>query len=284
MSNHVPSTPFKEQEITKAADTMKLSVSDVLSYLNELGIDDDRMLKAGTTKEGDARAIFVDKHGVKIARFCAGWAILKGVEKSEESNLIIDVMSTLRPVSQWKDNELIEAYGPDCSSEIASELRRRSNDRPFIAFDGDMVNVNASIRMLHVARRRNTPSIMNVEGHVYRLCRVGEFPMIWIEECPIHSDIALVNGWCEKCLNDWSILPEEDRIYVRVAINNGTKLDAVGIHDLIKKGIERIRIPSNDLAFKTLKEDDRLPKLRRKLSSTPNSKADPFFQHRDWNA
>lgn len=290
MSSNTNPTSLQAR-VDQAAKVMGITPDAAWQLLGELGIEKDSpdalsLLEAETTTEGDARRYFVDPGKVKIARFKAGWSILKGKgsDASPKDASIGDLIKSMRTPAQMSDEELLNAYGPDCPATVCDELQKRSQGRAFIVFDGEKVNVAGSSILLKMSRTRETPADYPVNGKTVRTFRVGEFPMLWIEECPIHRDVVLANGYCEKCGQDWSVVPNDDRVAVRVAVN----MAAVGadtLADIAKivagvqekgsayvLGIGKVRLEYDELA-----EEHELPVLRHRFSSRHNGKACPFY-------
>lgn len=303
MSNPTPNSILQER-VEKAAKVMKASPDDVWKALEEIGIEKDdedalALLEADTTTQEDADPKFLDV-GIKKARFRAGWAILKGKsqktkdkpETSTTDSTTAELIKTLRSVKQYKDKELLEAYGPDCSSDVLDEIRRRSNDRPFLVYDGENLDVDTSLEMLRVARRQptNEQHVFHREGKskVVRLLRPGQFPTLWIEESPIHPEVILVDGYCHKCDNSWSGVSMDDRVIVRIAVDvDGVDVSSKArIHELITRIRESgadflLDVPSVKVRYDELEELNRLPILRRRATSGGGK--DPLFvKHRTY--
>lgn len=143
--------------------------------------------------------------------------------------------------------------------------------------------MDASTVLLKMSRTRETPASYSVNGKIVRTNRVGEFPMLWIEECPVHGDVVLANGYCEKCQQDWSAVGNDARVATRVAIREGaigygTKAEINTLANLAKTtgkaGI--LAIPGVELVYNEMADDQTLPVLRRRFSAH-NGKACPFY-------
>jgi hypothetical protein len=312
----VPPCPQLEQRVTAAAKVMSISVEEMWKALNAVGIENSQdgltILDADTTTEGDAKPYFcndlshsgvlgADK-AVKIAKFKAGWSILKGRVKAEikETNGVAAIVESLKPIDQLPDEKLLEKYaqqGQDCSDTIMNRLKSICHNRPFVVFSdsctGDQVDIPETLKLLRIARRQDTPSTWLVERNgvkvMVRPAAVGEFPNAWLEDCPIHGDTILVDGYCEKCQNSWKGIIMEDRVMVRVA-------SEVGVIDrsyvAIKNWIELILqksgylkswkdslAPNAFLRYNELKEENKLPILRRKMSKGQSC---PFGTHKTY--
>jgi len=137
--------PELVEKVQAASKVMHLTDKDLCECLKLLGInwvEEDALdlLLSETTTEQDAEKIFTGTRAhVPIARFRAGWAILKGKKTEPQGNHIgespVDILKHLRPVDQWSDEDLINSYDQNCSTKIFTELRERSKNRRFVAFD-----------------------------------------------------------------------------------------------------------------------------------------------------
>lgn len=275
------------------------------------------LLEAETTKESDFRKIFVD-NGVSIAldddcpsvretirvkplRFSAGWTILKGKTEANWKNLkekvdeggVAQLIQSFRPVHTYKDRELLEQYNPEASSEIINELLKRSNGRPFIIYkeDGETIDQGNTVLMLRTARRHETKqyhALLRENGSTeqVRLYRADEFPKTWLEECPLHPGVMLTDGYCDKCSDTWKGVDEAYRVIARVARDIGAvKSGLADAHELIEKlrthgSKQLLKIPAVNRRYNELREENNLPKLKKRLSATSNGKQDPLFQHK----
>lgn len=299
-----------QDRITKASEVMKITEEQLWQYLSKIGICKDdadalSLLEAETTREGDARNSFCDTYNtskgevpVPVVRFLAGWAILKGKAKGAESNKEVssnaELIACLRPIAQYSDTELLEKYDIDASSEIIDELDRRSQSRPFIVYDVNKENIDIenTLRMLKVARRKETKQKHVLpNGKPVLLYCAGQFPMLFVEESPIHPGVILTDGYCDECGQNWSGISLEDRIIVRVAvmaeaiettkasINKLINQIRIGDGDHVSPGTESLLdIPDVKFLYDELKENGQLPVLRKRASSSQDgSHRDPCF-------
>jgi len=291
-----------KERVERAARVMYIPVETLWLYLGHLGIERDHedglaLLEADTTQEGDARRIMVEEgvEKVGIARFKAGWAVLKGkTEAAKTTDTGSQILSFLKTAEHMSDKELIEQYGPECTSNICEELKRRSNDRSFVIFlDNDgKVDVDNSLKLLRTARRQEISSTFSINGKtVVKTYRIGEFPMLFLEECPFHSDTILVNGYCEQCRGNWEDVAPDTRVMARVAldtghlkINNFTFSDfGKLIDDLGHANLTKItESPGFKQEYEDLKQENRLPVLRRKLSNDNNKTGQVYVQRRSY--
>lgn len=295
------------ERISSAARVMGVKDDVVRKSLEEIGIclvepdtdgDGLALLEAETTMEKDAEPFFLSM-GVKISRFKAGWAILKGrgakITETRDSDTISDLVKSFKPLSQYSDKELLSQYGPDCSSEIVDQLKKRSYDRPFVIYleDGLTMDEVNTLEMLRLSRRQETKTthVVNkkLENGSYtnrpvRVYQAGEFPCLWLEESPIHSNVILVDGYCDKCQISWKKVKDKDRVIVRVAaMVNALSMHLSAIHDLATRIIAEdsaefiLNIPAVKMLYQELEENGRLPVLRKRPSTSSSGVKDPFF-------
>lgn len=288
------------QRVEAAAQAMKIAVDEAFEKLAKLGIEKDdedalALLEAETTTSQDAQDAF---DGVPVARFRAGWAILKGkAKKTEEASgeaaSLGDVLSSLKDIRRYKDAELLDAYSPDASTEIYDELNKRSHNRPFLVYDGETLNKDLSLKMLREARSKETnPThsfLKDGKTVTVRLLRVGEFPQLWLYQSPIHPDIILVDGYCSECDNTWEGVSMDDRVIVRVAVDaDGVDVGSKAkIHELIQRVRKEganflLDVPAVKLRYDELKDIGRLPTLRQRPGTSASGTQDPFYQHKTY--
>ena len=289
-------TPIQSR-VDQAATAMGITADQVWALLGQLGIEKESpdalaLLEADTTQEGDARAVFVDKGPVKVARFKMGWKILKGqtsaatAEVAAGNGSLGSLIELLKPAGKMSTEELLAKYGPNCPSDILEELKKRTSGRPVVVFDGLTIVMPVTLTLIEISRTRETPPTFKTNGKDYRTYRIGEFPQTFVEECPIHGEVILAGGYCEKCMQDWSKVDNDTRVAVRVAVD----MRAVGaenlgqtswIFDKAAAGAANIlKIAGVQLRYDELAEEQKLPILKRKLSSQRSGRADPFFVSR----
>jgi len=291
--------------IQQAAKMMKVEEALLTQILSNVGIhseDEDvltilRFLDFAETKDA------LTKAGVKSARLQAGWHILMGIPlepKPQEGTLgsgtngLVELIKSQRPASQWKTEELLAAYNEDCPEDVISELSRRAKDEPVIVFQEDgKVNAEASLALLKQVRSGGKIPDMyiskNADGSqcVTKTCRVNEWPMKTIDECPLHGDVVLAGGFCEKCQANWQGTSNVNRQIVRVASDVGVApenpMAIISLIEEIEKGGANplLKVPSVKLAWEERSKDGDLPKLTRRLSKDKKN-ADPFFYHKKY--
>lgn len=278
------STDFKFEDAQSQFVGVGLWLREIDTYFY------DKLKNAGCSVVDGETPERIVVNQAKIVGFRRGFRILKGNAVGSEEQTRKDPIQVLvennRPVEQWGDQELVEKYGPDCESRIAEELARRSKDVPFVVFkDGNAVNVEATLFLLRQARR-NKPvgrlwSGAETGGKTSHVHPVGEFPLEYVEECPLHGDIILVGGHCEKCKASWDGIDNDDRVIIRVAkmadqsLGKGAIEAAKVIGEAKAKGAKALlEIGDIGLTYQDLEADNRLPVLRRRMSRAKNG--DPF--------
>ena len=286
------------KRIQDAAKVMGITEEQVWLGLAKLGIkegDADALdlLNAETTTEADAKVAF-EKACLDIgpARFKAGWAVLKGGNQKAAAE---QKQPKLSKVAEWTDQALVDAYGVECDSRIVDELNKRSKGQPFVIFNEDgSISSTVTVELLRCARRLASSQKMMetypVEGTLRRLCRAGEFPQLRLEECPLHANTLLVNGYCDECQMSWAGVSMDARVVVRIAMNakqikekSLAYIDRQKLIEMVSKdgGTSLLNIPPVHLAYYDAKEENCLPVLTRRVSKDSGGK-DPFYVHKQY--
>jgi hypothetical protein len=258
--------------------------------LKELGIDDSdigfKTLEIVTFVEFDTAfcnymAVYVEKFLPPKPRIRLAFEVLKD-KKTETTNVTVvnnnasidELVKTLRPIGQWGDLELLEKYSKDCSIEIEEELQKRSKGRFCIIFNDDgTIDTESSLYMIRRARTQDTPSTFEIRSEVLKTYRIGEFPLEVFYECPVHSNILLVDGYCEECGKKWDVENFERNVLLRLIVQNEKNID---IHLYSTQTVKELKkvFPKVWLLYKDLETEEKLPSLKRKLSKT--RQGDPF--------
>jgi len=267
--------------------------------LEKLGIyndeDSNDILVSDDCQEGDARRFFCEngEPNLPIARFKRVWSILKGskqVEKTEESpsnSDIKELIKTVMPIGQFSDEELLSRYNLECDDEVTNELSKRAHGRNFIVFENKTsgkIDQALSKKFLKVARHKDTPEQIVVEGIFYQLYKAGQFPNAIYEECPLHPGVLLTEGYCDECRLSWSEVKEEERKFIRIMDQEGdaptSKFD---IRKLVEEsagndGIIQLKkfYPVIGVKYEELKDEGRLPSLKIRSSESSSKIQDPF--------
>ena len=284
----------------------------ILDRLNKLGIyddEDDDILLSDDCQEGDARRVFCEngEPNLPIPRFKKIWKILKNInvvnENSTPENIkeegsaiqkIVETMNANKPLGQWTDEELLENYGPDISSSIIDELHRRSKGRRFIMFKNEaegIIDLEASLRMLKEARKRETPVHYKLSDSLKRTFIAGEFPSQVFYECPLHQGVLLFDGYCDKCGHTWEAVDYEVRQFVRIIVGCGEEpKENASVRQLINDarngGIKSLSedYPKSFVEFLDRQERDNLPSLKRRTATASSIKVkDPFYSQTNKN-
>jgi len=272
---------------------------DRLAMLGVYKDDESHAILVHDVTEGDARAVMCEngEPNIPVGRFKAVWrtlshrgvtAVLKEAPQPTGTDVVVEAIRAQRPIAQWSDKELLEAYSPNCQSQVEDELRKRSRGVRCIVFNNDEsceVDVSRSLYFLRESRRRDVP-IHDKMGDVLRkVYTVGDFPSQSYVECPVHGDTLLFDGYCDCCAADWKGIPYEVLQFVRVIVDEGEGpttrretnqlIRTCRLTDAITELAKDY--PTVKLAYDELKQEDRLPSLRRRTSSVLNGgNADPF--------
>lgn len=292
-----------KQRISEAASIFspycKSPEEVIIAALQEIGIDDSeigiKILEAPSTVADDFNAVLVKQDiNIPLPRVKAVWIMLKGQDpfKQKEVNVdkndmtihtpalveeIVKRLEKQKPIGQWSDQELLQNYGRDCPLQVEEELAKRSKGRPCITFLHGEIHLETSLELLRQARHVNTPTTYYIGCETVKVYKVGDFPMSMFYECPTHSHVLLVNGYCEECglvFKDYEV-NKEKYIFIRL-ISETDKLQPVALRAYLDSSIEELKrmFPKIALKYNDLKEEGRLPTMKRRLSNT--KEGDPF--------
>jgi len=286
-------------EVVESSD-VDLAKKWVWSRLEKLGIYEDEesndILISDDCQEGDARRYFCEngEPNLPIARFKRVWTILKGSKIEEKKKTsqpnsdIKDLISAVRPIGQFSDDELLAKYGLECAEDVVGELSKRAHGRNFIVFEDKthgVIDQKLSKRFLKIARHKDTPPQIIIEDKYYKLYKVGQFPNAMYEECPLHHGVLLTEGYCDQCQISWSSVREKERSFIRVIKNEGdAPTSRMDIQKLVTEasgdnGIIELKrfYPVIASIFEELGEEGRLPSLKVRSSESCGVQ-DPFSQ------
>jgi len=199
-----------------------------------------------------------------------------------QPDIVTSIMKTLeqqKPIGQWDDMGLLQGYGKNSLPQIEEELLKRSKGRPCIAFDDDdgKVLVTDSLDLLKQARHIDTPRSYLIRNKMYKIYKIGDFPGDITHECPIHSNILLVNGYCEECGLRWDNFEDNKRKYIFLRLlSEITTIEPIALRAYLVQTFDELAAlhPKVAMKFKDLEEEEKLPALKHRYSSSKNG--DPF--------
>ncbi|MBI2475383.1 hypothetical protein HYV69_03090 [Candidatus Uhrbacteria bacterium] len=119
-------------------------------------------------------------------------------------------------IGAFGDKPLLKVYEPLGRDDVTGELRKRSGDKPFIAFSDKQtltVDVEASYGNLQLLKQGveiGTNTVIN--GKLTELFRAGELPDLALPICPVHGCHLIGDGeFCKECNFSWSGVSTEVR-------------------------------------------------------------------------
>lgn len=251
----------------------------VWERLNALGIyetdDSHDLLMGSECAEGEARRVFCEDGDPRIPpiRFKKLWSILKGGADSELKSDVEKLIEANRPVSEWKDEKLIDEYGPD-NDFVIEELKKRSNGKPFVAYPpidsgASEFNKRVTLDMLKEARKHKSAEIHDLKDgdQFYVLKRAGEFPGMLHSMCPIHDNL-LVKDYCSECGEVWHGVDDDARGFIKIMCDEGagpkSSLEIKAIIGMAKEGFDKLssEFPQIHMLYHRLKARNQLPSLK----------------------
>jgi len=296
--------PYLRKEFADQISVIDEIQNCITESLTAIGVDSTdigmKILMAPTTTANDFESALKDNVSTLIPspRVKAVWQILigqdpfatkevKSVEADANTNLvhspelvqtIVKTLEQQKPIGQWTDINLLKDYGKNSLPQIEEELLKRSKCRPCILFNDDgKVLVTESLDLLKQARHTSTPSSYLVGKKLYKVYKVGDFPGDITYECPIHSNILLVNGYCEECGLKWDNFEENKRKYIFLRLlSETTAIEPISLRAYLGQDFDYLAIlhPKIAMKFKDLEEEEKLPVLKHRYSNSKNG--DPF--------
>jgi hypothetical protein len=274
--------------IEAALKYLKIEKSELDKILFEMGIDEPEIgleiLDSPTTSFDDfygaVAKVHVEGAAIPVPRLKLAWASLaeqkqeKPAPTKPSSDNIAELLKTFKPVGGYSDIELLEAYGKDSLPEVEDVLKKRCKDRPCIVFLEDgKVDVENSLYMLRKARHQETPSTFVICGEMKQIYKVGEFPLDVFFECPIHNNVLLIDGYCEECGTTYDT-KDIDRLTFLRLVKENIPTETPRLYRELKFDTLSQTFPKIFLKFKQLKDEDKLPSLKRRISKSREN--DPF--------
>lgn len=276
------------------APTPEKGAESLFEILEILGIENSEMgfelLMSEHCKLGYARDLFVNKKGIPIVKFSKIWAVLREGAKPEEQEGIPTTIK-IETIGQLGDKELLQKYGPDCSSDVEEELKKRSKGRNTIVFESDRkkINVDLSLKFLKQTRLGITPPEWSDGKNHYAVYPVGKWPNTSYDICPITGSV-LVDDYCSQLGVSWKDVGLTCRQFLSIAVHEGIHFSALDIRDMIdiakEKGIEELRklFPKISLKFDDCLSNDKLPTLKTTIdehrNESPNKPFEPQVYYR----
>lgn len=268
--------------------------------LGTLGIYKDEeshsILVSKSTREGDARKLFCENGNpqIPIARFSAMWAILKETGLEDEPKSGVDELVTALQrtnYGQWSDEALLRSYNADCEVGIITALQKRSLNKKFVVFKDETagtIDVETTLRFLRECRRqRDIPVTYRVGDSLKKLYAAGDFPSVVYHECPFHSNVLLFDGYCDECCHSWAGVEDEVRQFARLVKTEGNiPTEGPTLRQFVNeacRGIDDLSLdyPKVKLLFDDLKQEGKLPVLRRRTATQESSnRIDPLGKNK----
>lgn len=218
-----------------------------------------------------------------LARLKMVWSILtneklkKSIEPTAENTsfpgISAEFIKAVKPIPQWSNNELLAEYSKDGSFAVHDELIKRSKGRYVVIFNEDnSLDVENTLNLLRKSQYQDTPQLYKIDGELKEVYRIGDFPLLLFFECPIHKDVILLDGYCDKCVSHWDVENTEHNVFFRMVFESNN----VDFRLYKDKSLPELKslFPQVWLQYKSLAEEGTLPSLKRKLSKP--KQGDPF--------
>lgn len=184
-----------------------------------------------------------------------------------------------RPVSAKKAGlmslrELVEALDPeDPTNAVGERLNKIVKNQPFIVFSvGRMVDVETTYKLLQEIKNQYPGrDIIEVNGDVKQVYRLGELPDNYADENPIYHDRPLrPDGTCDQTGRSWEGISLNIRQLIRVIVDEESDCVSLDLtHKLLDMAMGadaakklRTRYRHAALKFDELQKTNQLPNLK----------------------
>lgn len=271
-------------------DTTKLMVSNM--SLDEL----TALLSAEFNNPKYNVVNFFDTERARIQIKVVAGIIMKNLKEEESpikpqtqnsntgTEVLIKLVNDIRPLANWSDRELLQAYIESPSEDIEAQLIVRSKGRRFVITNppgSDVIDIEQSLNMLKRARKEEIPEFYRTaDGSVVYIYRINELnrKSRTRHVCPVCNGI-LFEDHCGHCDIHFGDIGTRERQFISFALSRSSNTNISPLIDAAKKGIAVLSqtYPALAKRFLEAEVDETLPKLikvERPTSGT--SYGDPF--------
>lgn len=198
---------------------------------------------------------------------------------------IIKLVNDIRPLANWSDREVLQAYVDSPTEDLEAQLMVRSKGRRFVITNppgSDSIDIEQSLNMLKRARKEELPEFYRTaDGSVVYIYRINELNRKSRTRhiCPVCNGI-LFEDHCGHCDIHFGGFAKRQRQFISFALTNESNIKNVDTFiELVKSGVNVAlqRYPSLAKKFNDAEMDDVLPKLTKvERPSSGTSYGDPF--------
>lgn len=226
----------------------------------------------------------------------------KTEDKTSEISVLQKIIDSNRPIQQWSDKDVLDAYIDTEDDQYEYELNKRAKGRRFIILNDtepETINVEASLNMLKRARKENPPSHYKSGTEIIYVYRIEDYHSRnrVRAESPFHPKVALFDDYCPVSNISFEGIDVRVRKVMRlileheVELTRRDKIDMVAIVRSIKSNVRNAEssvkeqisalidmYPDIGSEYKKRKLLGTLPPLKmiESVSSVRDVKADPF--------
>lgn len=256
---------------TDVPEAHRYPVDTLEERLYGLGSSTDEDLKEMKWEEWESIGL-----PLRLAKKVA--AIYRGPEKEVTQATTMTVRTTTDEISELGNDELVNRFAANPSavhSAVADQLRARSGDRRFIAFNADgSINVETTTMVLNgIASGDRFNGFFKADDRRVYLFKIGERQGDVRDEHPVFVGNTLRQDGLDHESIDWKKVPHECRQFIRLAVITG-EIDAsqvdrnslITLRDIAMQngafGSLQERYPHAGEMFEERKQLDDLPALR----------------------
>lgn len=231
-----------------------LSESDVVELLHSLVIPN--LTHAYTIKAKAAAKVLIGVDGKQSTQ----------TQHTMSTVDIPSIVNAIKPIANWSDREILNAYITDSSDELESQLVVRSKGRRFVITnptESDNIDVESTLSMLKRARKEEIPEYYRTgDGSVVIVYRITELNRKARTRhlCPVCGSM-LFDDHCSKCDIHFGGIDPIARQFVSFAKWSYHKIDK--LIDAARLGMCELTklAPMEMIKFSDARDEGKLPVL-----------------------
>lgn len=185
----------------------------------------------------------------------------------------IAILRELKPVANWSDEEILNAFIANPTDELESQLVVRSKGRRFIITEklgSDVIKVPETLAMLKKARKDEIPEFIRspdgIVTYVYRMNEINTSSRLR-HECPFDANFILFDDYCAHCDINFAGIGKRERQLLRLCTKHSSNLNTPyslkNVTETARKGFDALAIafPGAAKQFFELESVGKLPSL-----------------------
>lgn len=268
----------------KNAFTVKSEPSDELIEIILSNITESELLDSLATRLNLVKTELVLVTAVKILKRDTATQPVEQKSGIMGESALEKILQSTKPVANWSDAEVLNAYIESESQDLEYELNKRSKGRRFVVLTKtNSIDIEATLLMLKRSRKEEIPAVYKTaETEIIRIYRIEEYHPENRERyvSPLRPKSILFDGYCSESGLNFSKVGKQERQFLRLIYEKyGVQpkhSEVMAVQDA-EKGLNNLFSVYPELVATWEQKDrtDSLPKLV--VYESPTTKvSDPF--------